>query len=115
MNHIHMFKLASHVRGLDDRAVLGRGRHNARDPEASNCSLDGVVVGFRAPLVKQIVRGGTFNNSAMRRRLVSTNALALRPGACVDEGLPNTDRCTSIMASATSGPPALWLHCHKYT
>ena len=104
--HMHDFNVvhfAHRIRGLDDCAVLCRRSHDARDPETSDRGLNGVVVGFRAPEVKQIVRGGTFNSSAMRRRLVSTKALALRPGACVDDGLPNTDRCTSIMASATSG------------
>ena len=40
------------------------------------------------PDVKQMVRGGTPNREAMVRRLVSINALAFRPGAWVEDGLP---------------------------
>ena len=55
------------------------------------------------PEVKHTVRGGTPSNLAMLRRLVSTRALAFRPGAWVDDGLPCTVLYTSIMALTTSG------------
>ena len=66
------------------------------------------------PDVKQMVRDGTPKSPAMLRRLVSTKALAFLPGACVEDGLPWTERYTSTMASTTSGATGVVAALSKY-
>ena len=114
MGHLHTPLPFGGLCGPDDGAVFRGRRDDAGDTQALNSRLDRVVVGLCPPDVKQMVRDGTPNSPAMLRRLVSTNALAFLPGACVEDGLPWTERYTSTMASTTSGATGVVAALSKY-
>lgn len=88
---------------MGDGVVFNRTADEMMNLAAINKAIEGRIITFCSPEVKKISEGAQPINWAMLRRDFSKTALADRPAAWMDEGLPWVWRICSSIDAITSG------------